>query len=134
MGNVHFVPSVPYGDLSRFLADADALAISLVDDALFEITMPSKVQASLAQAKPIVASVSGETRHVLKSAGSGWLAEPERVDTIVDAIRDSWRQGRDERVRRGKAGRRYYEQHMSRRVGSEAFAQIIGSSLQDRRN
>ena len=123
--NVHFHSSVPMGEVADVLSDADCLAISLADQALFRITMPSKVQACLSLGKPVVAAVAGNTRDVLKEADAGWLADPEDPLSIVRAIRESHSVSTVERNRRGRAGRLFYEQHMSKQVAGNALANLV---------
>lgn len=130
LANVHFHPAVPSNDVADLLADADCLAISLADQELFRITMPSKVQACLAQAKPVVAAVAGDTRHVIREAKAGWLAEPEDPATIRQAVLDSHFAGEAERKRRGLSGRLFYEKHMSKSVGAKALARLVTASAE----
>ena len=126
--NVHFLPSVPANQLADVLADVDVLAISLADQDLFRITMPSKVQACLALGKPVVAAVAGDAREVIMEANAGWLAEPEDVGSILAAVLESQAAGGDEREGRGRSGRSFYENHMSKTVGSKAMADLVASA------
>lgn len=122
---VHFLSSVPIGEIPRLTADADFSVVSLKDDPLFRMTLPSKLQAALAQAKPVICSVPGDGATLVESAGAGWVATPDNPLSISKAIRQATVAGSAEIMARGRAGRRYYEEHMSRQVGSARLAEIL---------
>ncbi len=128
LANVHFHQAVPSDEVADVLSDADCLAISLADQQLFRITMPSKVQACLAQGKPVLAAVAGDTRNVISEAAAGWLAQPEDASSILRAALEAHGAGEAERNRRGLSGRLFYEQHMSRKVGAKALANLVVSA------
>ena len=49
---VHFVDPQPRASIEALMVEADAQLVSLADRPLFRVTMPSKVQAALAQGSP----------------------------------------------------------------------------------
>lgn len=122
---VHFLDPVPPLAMPPLVADADVSIVSLADRPLFEFTLPSKVQASLAMASPIIASCAGDPADVVRESGSGWIADPENPGSIARAIREAYMAGRQERVRRGLVGRRYYERHMAQDIGSRRLAEAL---------
>lgn len=129
LATVHFVDPVPVTEVSSMVADADVSVLSLADEALFRITVPSKTQASLAQGKPIITSAPGETSDLIKSAGAGWVARPTDPGSIAGAIRAARDAGRDEARRRGSAGRAFYQQNMSQAVGSSRLSSIVRDAI-----
>ena len=94
--SVHFVDPVPVTEVSEMVADADVSVLSLADEPLFQITMPSKTQAALAQGKAIICSAPGETSEVIRAAGAGWLAAPADARSIAQAIREARAAGPEE--------------------------------------
>lgn len=125
LNNVHFHGQVPIEEVSSIVADADVSVLSLADEPLFHITMPSKTQAALAQGKAIISSAPGETSRTIRRAGAGWLARPADPDSIAEAISAARNAGQEERRRRGEAGRRYYMDNMSHEVGVARLAEIL---------
>ena len=123
----------PGSEVPVLAADADVSIVSLADRPLFEITMPSKVQACLAMASPIIASCAGDVAEVVRESGAGWVARPEDPASIADAIRAAHAAGPDERSRRGEFGYRYYMENMSREIGSRRLAEILRTAALDRR-
>jgi glycosyltransferase involved in cell wall biosynthesis len=57
---VHLLGRFPETQMPQFFALADVLLVSLADEPIFAVTIPSKVQSYLACAKPIVAALNGE--------------------------------------------------------------------------
>lgn len=51
---------------------AGALLVSLEDDPIFALTIPSKIQAYLAAGKPVLASLNGEGARVVLEAQAGF--------------------------------------------------------------
>jgi glycosyltransferase involved in cell wall biosynthesis len=131
--HVHFLDAVPAAQVPALVADADVSVVSLADRPLFEITMPSKVQACLAMASPVIVSCAGDVAEVVQEAGAGWVARPEDPASIAEAIRAAYAAGSDERGRRGLNGLRYYVENMSRGIGSRRLAEVLSTAALDRR-
>ena len=131
---VHFLDSVPASDVPALVAESDVSLVSLADRQLFEITMPSKVQACLAMASPIIASCAGDVAEVVRESGAGWVARPEDPASIADSIRTAYAAGPDERSRMGQDGYRYYIDTMSREIGSRRLGDVLRRAALDRRD
>jgi glycosyltransferase involved in cell wall biosynthesis len=131
--HVHFLDAVPAAQVPALAADADVSVVSLADRPLFEITIPSKVQACLAMASPIIASCAGDVAEAVQEAGAGWVARPEDPASIAEAIRAAYAAGPDERRRRGQNGNRYYMETMSRAIGSRRLAEVLRTAALDGR-
>ncbi|UUZ61045.1 glycosyltransferase family 4 protein [Nocardioides sp. B-3] len=69
--NVRFLGRVPQGNVADLMGAADAAFISLNDDPLAAITMPSKFRATLAAGRAIVASATGDPAEAVRESGSG---------------------------------------------------------------
>lgn len=62
--------------MPHFFAVADALLITLRDEKVFSLTVPSKLQTYLACGRPILGSISGEAANILTMSGAGLAAPP----------------------------------------------------------
>ena len=133
-GRIHFIGSVTPADVAPIVADADASVVSLADRALFRVTLPSKVQASLAMASPLIASVTGDAAEVISAADAGWVARPEDPGSIAAAVRAAHSAGAAERTRRGRSGYDYYQANMARRFGAERLASVLIQAANTRRS
>ena len=104
--------SVDRQAMDRIFDRADVLAVQLKDDALYTITIPSKVQHYLACGRPIVAGLSGEAASLLQASGAAILCTPQDVAAMADAICRIASMTPSERAAMGAQGREYYELHM----------------------
>ncbi|WP_322867889.1 glycosyltransferase family 4 protein [Aquicoccus sp. G2-2] len=76
LSNVRFLPRVPLQEVQRFLAAADALLVHLVDNPLYQITIPSKTQAYLYAGRPILMGVAGNASELVREANAGYTFPP----------------------------------------------------------
>lgn len=98
--------------MDRIFDRADVLAVQLKDDALYTITIPSKVQHYLACGRPIVAGLSGEAADLLHASGAAILCPPQDVPAMAEAICRIVTMTPPERAEMGARGRQYYEVSM----------------------
>lgn len=61
----------PVERMASFFKRADALLVSLKDEAIFSMTIPGKLQSYLAAGQPVVAMLNGEGADVVERAGAG---------------------------------------------------------------
>lgn len=120
----------PVGRLAmdRIFDRADVLAVQLKDDALYTITIPSKVQHYLACGKPIVAGLSGEAADLLHASGAAILCPPQDVDAMAEAICRIVTMTPLERAAMGASGRQYYEMHMGFERALAETIDVIGAA------
>jgi len=108
-------------DMPPVFAQADALLVHLRDDPLFAITIPSKTQAYLVAAKPILMGVRGNAAAVVEEAGAGLTFTPEEPDALVDAALRLRAMPAETREAMGQAGAAYYRERMSFEAGVSAI-------------
>lgn len=115
-GRVHFVPPVPAEEVVGLISGGDVQLACLVDNPLFAVTMPSKVQSTLACALPLIVSVPGDAARIVTQAGAGFAAragDPADLAATIVAARDA---GPEALVAMGNAGRELYLREMSAEV------------------
>lgn len=84
-----FLGRHPEKDMPFFFACADAMLVSLRDEPIFALTVPSKVQAYLACGKPIVASLNGDGARIIEVAQLGFVApagSPEKLSAVMQVF------------------------------------------------
>ncbi len=123
--NVHFLPAVPMTEVSGLLAEADVLLVHLKKDSLFEITIPSKTQAYMAMGKPILMAVDGDAAELVKEGNCGVVAESQNPEAIADAAIELFKREASARMEMGENSRKFYQQHLSLRVGAKRFGDIF---------
>lgn len=131
LDNVTFLPPRSMETMEEIFALADALLVHLKDDPLFRITIPSKTQAYLCTGKPIIMAMHGDAANLVRQAGSGVLCEPENPSAMFKAVRSLHDMPENERCEMGKAGSRYYMEHLSLKQGVEKF-EIVMTSLAEK--
>ncbi len=131
LGNVFFYPIVPVDQVGSILVQADALLVHLANDPVFEITIPSKLQAYLMIGRPIIMAVNGEAASIVKEAKAGVAVEPCQPDKLAEAVSELAILGRDELKLQGDNGRRYYKKNMSMKRGIDAVDAMLKNVLSD---
>ncbi len=123
--NVQFLARQPRSEIGRVLANADALLVHLKDDPLFEITIPSKIQAYLHAGKPVLCGVRGDAAELVCRSGAGKAFQPENPDSLADAILELRAKSPAEFQEMGRAGYDFYDQHLSFEKGVDRIEQIL---------
>jgi glycosyltransferase involved in cell wall biosynthesis len=114
--NVHLLGRHPIESMPRFFALADAMLVTLKQDPVFALTIPSKVQSYLACARPILAALDGEGARVIEESGAGIAVRAGDAGALADSVLRLYRMPRQERDAMGQRGRRYFEQHFEREL------------------
>lgn len=77
---------VSQSQIGGVFAAADVLVAHLLDDPLFEITIPSKTQFYMAMGKPVLMGVRGESAAIIEDSGAGLSVEPQNVEAVAQAM------------------------------------------------
>lgn len=67
---------------------ADALLVTLRNEPIFELTIPSKLQSYMASGKPIIGALSGAGAAVLKGAKAGLVASPGNPSELAEIMQE----------------------------------------------
>jgi colanic acid biosynthesis glycosyl transferase WcaI len=113
--------------VGKFLESADVLLLHLKKDALFEITIPSKLGAYFNTGKPILCGVSGETAELVKDSDSGLCFEPGNHIDLVNKIKSFFALDPIKRINMGTNGKEFYQRTLSFEIGSQKIITIIKS-------
>lgn len=124
-----FLGRHPENDMPAFFACADAMLVSLRDEPIFELTIPSKVQAYLAAARPILASLSGEAAATVRLSGAGIVAPPSSPQELRRAMIEISAKPASELRDMGQAGRIFYDRHFSLAAVSSTLAAHLGAVI-----
>lgn len=130
LGNVQFIQRLPPSRIGTVLARADALLVHLRTLPLFDITIPSKVQAYMHAGRPILLAVPGDAADMVVRAGAGVTCRQEDPRSLADAVLRMHAMPREARERMGLDGRAFYERECSRQVGVEKFIQLFQTLTQ----
>ncbi len=129
MDNVKFLPQVPPSEIGNVFANADALLVHLKDAPIFEITVPSKIQAYLYAGKPILCGLRGDAAKLVRDSGGGIPFEPENAQSLVEAIRKLKQMTPDARREMGISGQTYYRNRLSFVKGVDQIEAVLQGTL-----
>jgi glycosyltransferase involved in cell wall biosynthesis len=103
----------------------DVHLVSLRQDPLAEVAMPSKVPATLASGKPIIAAAQGEAAGVVSRSGAGWTCIPGDRNGLEVAIRRALAAGEHGLRAMGKRAREAYEAEFAVAIGVDRIEQLL---------
>lgn len=125
MDHVQLVGAVPRTQIGDIFAAADVLILHLLDDPLFAITIPSKVQFYMAMGRPILACVRGEAAEIVTGCGAGLAVTPQDVTAVAAGMVQMARLCPEERARMGQRARAAYEDSFSHAAAMKATSACL---------
>ena len=131
--NVKFLARRPVTEIGSIIQLADVLLVHLKKDPLFEVTIPSKIQAYLAAGRPILAGVRGDAAKLVEMAAAGCSCNPEDPKSISEAILTMSRMSPSELRSTGERGRKYYSDNLSLRAGVHNFSNLFSRVVEEQR-
>jgi colanic acid biosynthesis glycosyl transferase WcaI len=123
----------PVESMPRFFALADALLVTLRNEPVFSLTVPTKLQSYLACGRPIVAALDGEGARVVEESGAGIAVRAGAAAALAEAVRKLHRTPPAERASMGRRGREYFERHFERKLLLDRLDQWIREIVKVRR-
>jgi len=130
--NIKFLPRQPMKMMPSVYALVDAVMVHLIDDPLFEITVPGKTQSCLLSGKPVIVSVNGDAADLVVKAGAGLAVRAMDPVDLAHAVRKLYAMSPEERKAMGLAGRRYYFQNLAPEVQIKKYEQLFYEIIKDR--
>lgn len=123
--SVHFVGPYEPEQMPAIMAAADMQLVSLADEDLFRITLPSKVQAIMACGQPVLACAPGDVARIVQDAKAGLTALPGDPAALAKAIREAHSMPKERLRMMGTAGLRYYGATLSEAINARALADLL---------
>lgn len=123
--NVRFLPARSAAEVGALLVAADLLLVHLRDAPLFRITIPSKTQAYMAAARPILMAVRGDAARLVEAAGAGVCVAPEDPEALANAVCELSATNPERLSTMGRRGRAYYLREMSLETGTTRFEAVF---------
>ena len=118
----------PITEMPSWYAQADMLFLSLKSNEIFNLTVPAKLQAYMASAKPILAMIDGETANVVNDAKAGFATGADDIDGMCKLIREQVLPHLDTLPELGKNGQEYYMQYYHHDICMQHLDRIFRSS------
>lgn len=86
LNNIIFYGRKPINEMPQYYSFADAMLITLKNDKTISYTLPGKVQSYMAAHKPIIGSINGETKRVIKEANCGYCCAADDYKELSKII------------------------------------------------
>ena len=122
---VKLLGSYPVDDMPSFFTYADALLMSLKDEQVLALTIPSKLQSYMAFGKPIVGMLNGIGSDIISSAKCGYTASAADYEQLAKNILDLYSESKNTLEIMGNNAKKYYQEHFSKDVVLKDLLQII---------
>ena len=104
----------PLYRVPSFFKHAKVLLVSLKDEAIFSMTIPSKLQTYLAAGKPLLGMINGEGAMVIKESASGFVCSAGDSKALADLALKLFTMSAEELEAMGRKGLEYSKQEFDR--------------------
>ena len=94
-------------EIPGLLAASDVAFVSFMDNSLFRMTIPAKLQSYMACGIPILAAAEGETAEIIKEAGCGYSSAIGNLDECCNNIKKMSQLTKQQLQQLGEQGRKY---------------------------
>ena len=127
--NVRIEPGIPRSEIGDVFDAADILAIHLLKDPLFQITIPQKTQFYMAMGKPVLVGVEGEAARFILESGAGLPVEPSNVEAMAAAMIQLAQMPPAELAEMGAKGRAAYAREFSFKAAIDATEKMLENTI-----
>jgi glycosyltransferase involved in cell wall biosynthesis len=126
--SVFFPGRFPIETMPQFMNVADILLVSLKDEKIFNLTVPSKVQYYMSQGKPILAMLNGDGADLITDANCGFCVPAGNYKMCAEIVRRIYTD-RKELQSLGLNGKSYYEKHFDKKDRIDQLEKLINGML-----
>lgn len=84
---------------------ADVMLVSLKDQNIFSLTIPSKIQSYMAFGKPIISMINGIGNEIIKEANCGFTANAGDFESLANNVKRLSRMDKNMLYEKGEPGR-----------------------------
>lgn len=123
--SISFLGRVPGDRMAGLMASADLHFVGLRDDANSQITMPSKMQATLATGRAVLIATGGDAENVIVAGECGIAAKPGDPASIGAALQTGACLGRPGLARLGANAREAYQSQFSLAAGTTRVESLL---------
>ena len=129
--NIIFIEQQSSKVINGFLQKASALIVTLGDQEVLNLTIPSKIQAYLYSSKPIIASLNGTSAEILRKSGAAFVVRAGDSIKLKNAILKFTKLSLKERNLMGKKGKIFFENNFSIEKFMSKFLYFMNLSIQN---
>ncbi len=111
---VHFLGRFAVETMPSFFCRADVMLVTLKKSLIFSLTVPAKLQAYMACARPILTMLDGEGSRIVEDAEAGLVCEAGDSDKLAENVLEFYRMPLHEREKMGANALEYCKKHFDR--------------------
>ena len=126
--NVTVKGRVPIADMGAIYSASDFQLVSLRNLPIFEGTIPSKLQGSLAAGVPVICSVPGDAGKLVSDNRVGFTAKAEDAASLANAFRGAYALSQADYSAMCERSRNFYVDAMSMDNGITRIEEILYSA------
>lgn len=104
----------PVEEMPNLFTHADLMLVSLKDEEIFSLTIPSKIQSYMAFGKPIVSMLNGIGNKIIKEADCGYNATAGNYKKLADNVILAANTDRKILESKGNNGMQFYKENFSK--------------------
>ena len=104
----------PVKEMPSFFVHADVMLMTLKDEYIFSLTLPSKTQAYMAYGKPIATMINGIANEVVSDAKCGLTANAGDYNQLAQNIINLSMLSKEELLLMGNDAKKYYHLHFAK--------------------
>lgn len=110
----NFLEPVPPTEISEIFSASDFSFVSLQKNEIFSMTIPAKLQSSMACGKPILLSASGESKDIVIKAECGYASDAGDVNHLIENIKKIVKLDKKQIEKLGNNSRNYFENNFEK--------------------
>lgn len=123
---VHTLGRYPIETMASFFAEADVMLVSLRNMLVFNMTLPAKVQAYMANHKPILGMMNGEGGYIIHEAQCGWCVGADDIEGMAQKVIEISQLPKEELLQLGENGYAYYEKNFTKQICMDRLEGVMG--------
>ncbi len=132
VNNIVLAGHHPVDAMPHLLRQASALLVTLAKQPIFELTIPSKIQAYLASGKPVIACLDGEGARIVQEAKAGLTVPAENADLLVEAIMQLYETQQNDLEQMGLNGQNYFKMHFQHHLVMHSLITYLQKAIQQK--
>lgn len=121
----YFEGFIPGESLGKYIHIADVVLAVVDPEDVDEFTVPERLISYIAAGRPVLVSLSGEVKTLIRDAGCGISTEPFDAQAIAEGIRSMYAMTQEQRYFMGQKGLSYLKDHYNRAMNFDKIHKIL---------
>jgi len=123
----NILPFINYKYLRKYFYSCDCCYLSLKAGKFLNSTIPAKLQTYMSIGKPILASISGEGKNIIKKANCGLVAPPNNYKLLAKNIMDLAQMSEEKLKKFGINSKLFYDNNFTQEKVLKRLDKIINN-------